>query len=158
MVPGRIVVRGGASIVPRLRGPSRSRLLALGTHLQFVFLAVLVPLLAGELIKWIVGRGRPFVGGEANAFNFAHFAGTQAYASFPSAHAITSVALAFAVSAVWRQTRIPMIVYALLIAASRLVLLGPSSERRGRWCGDRIGRCDAGPVLVRGPPFGIRDR
>jgi membrane-associated phospholipid phosphatase len=110
-------------ISPRLRGGPRSRLLIFGTHLEFLFLAVLVPVLAGEVIKWIVGRGRPFVGGEANAFNFAHFAGTEAYASFPSAHAITSFALAFAVSAVWPQARFPMILYAVLIAGSRLVLL-----------------------------------
>jgi membrane-associated phospholipid phosphatase len=110
-------------ITPRLLGTRRSRLLKFGTHLEFLFLAVLVPVLAGEVIKWIVGRGRPFVGGEANAFNFAHFAGTEAYASFPSAHAITSFALAFAVSAVWPQARIPMILYAVLIAGSRLVLL-----------------------------------
>jgi membrane-associated phospholipid phosphatase len=82
-----------------------------------------VPLLAGEVIKWIVGRGRPFVGGEANAFNFVHFAGTEAYASFPSAHAITAFALAFAVSAVWPRARVAMMVYAVLIALSRLVLL-----------------------------------
>ncbi len=112
-----------AIISPRLRGTSRAFLLSLGTRLQFVFFAVLVPVLSGELIKWIVGRGRPFVGGEANAFNFAHFAGTEAYASFPSGHAIASFALAFAVSAVWPQARPAMIVYALLIAASRLVLL-----------------------------------
>ena len=110
-------------MIPRWRGSSRSPLLSLGTHLQFVFFAVLVPVLAGEVIKWIVGRGRPFVGGEANAFNFAHFAGTEAYASFPSGHAITSFALAFAVSAVWPQARPAMIVYAILIAISRLVLL-----------------------------------
>jgi len=110
-------------MIPRWRGSSRSPLLSLGTHLQFVFFAVLVPVLAGEAIKWIVGRGRPFVGGEANAFNFAHFAGTEAYASFPSGHAITSFALAFAVSAVWPQARPAMIVYAILIAISRLVLL-----------------------------------
>jgi membrane-associated phospholipid phosphatase len=112
-----------ALMIPRRRGSSRSPLLSLGTHLQFVFFAVLVPVLAGEVVKWIVGRGRPFVGGEANAFNFAHFAGTEAYASFPSGHAITSFALAFAVSAVWPQARPAMIVYAILIAISRLVLL-----------------------------------
>ncbi|HTG06078.1 MAG TPA: phosphatase PAP2 family protein [Bradyrhizobium sp.] len=112
-----------ALMIPRWRGSSRSPLLSLGTHLQFVFFAVLVSVLAGEVIKWIVGRGRPFVGGEANAFNFAHFAGTEAYASFPSGHAITSFALAFAVSAVWPQARPAMIVYAILIAISRLVLL-----------------------------------
>jgi membrane-associated phospholipid phosphatase len=91
--------------------------------LQFLFFAVLVPILAGEVIKWIVGRGRPFVGGEANAFNFSHFAGTEAYASLPSAHAITGAALAFAVVALWPRARGVMIVYALLIIASRLVLL-----------------------------------
>jgi membrane-associated phospholipid phosphatase len=106
-----------------LRGTSRARLLAFGLRLQFLFFAVLVPLLAGEMIKWIVGRGRPFVGGKANPFNFVHFAGTEAYASFPSAHAITAFALAFAVGAVWRRTRVAMIAYALLIAFTRLVLL-----------------------------------
>ena len=112
-----------ALMTPRWRGTSRSLLLGLGTRLQFVFFAVLVPVLAGEVIKWIVGRGRPFVGGEANAFNFAHFAGTEAYASFPSGHAITAAALAFAVAALWPPARIAMIVYAVLIALSRLVLL-----------------------------------
>jgi undecaprenyl-diphosphatase len=112
-----------AIISPRLRATSRSLLLGFGTRLQFLFFAVLVPVLTGEAIKWVVGRGRPFVGGEANAFNFAHFAGTEAYASFPSGHAITSFALAFAVSAVWPRARAAMIVYAVLIAISRLVLL-----------------------------------
>jgi undecaprenyl-diphosphatase len=112
-----------ALVAPRLRGAARLRLLRFGTELQFMFLAVLVPIIAGEVIKWIVGRGRPFVGGEANAFNFSHFAGTQAYASFPSAHAITAAALAFAVSALWPRARVAMTVYALLIITSRLVLL-----------------------------------
>jgi membrane-associated phospholipid phosphatase len=112
-----------ALVSPRLRGTSRYLLLGFGTRLQFLFFAVLLPVLTGEVIKWIVGRGRPFVGGEANAFNFAHFAGTEAYASFPSGHAITSFALAFAVSAIWPQARLVMIVYAVLIALSRLVLL-----------------------------------
>jgi membrane-associated phospholipid phosphatase len=112
-----------AIMAPRFKGTSRSQLLGFGTRLQFLFLAVLVPVLAGELTKWVVGRGRPFVGGKANAFNFSHFAGTEAYASFPSAHAITSFALAFAVGALWPRTRVVMIVYALLIAMTRLVLL-----------------------------------
>jgi membrane-associated phospholipid phosphatase len=106
-----------------LRGISRARLLSFGLRLQFLFFAVLVPLLAGEMIKWIVGRGRPFVGGKADPFNFVHFAGTEAYASFPSGHAVTAFALAFAVSAVWPRARGAMIAYVLLIAFTRLVLL-----------------------------------
>ncbi len=115
--------RAVAFAATALRGIPRARLLGLGLRLQFLFFAVLVPLLAGEMIKWIVGRGRPFVGGKANPFNFVHFAGTEAYSSFPSAHAITGFALAFAVSAVWPWTRGAMIAYALVIAFSRLVLL-----------------------------------
>jgi membrane-associated phospholipid phosphatase len=110
-------------IAPGLNRASRLRLLSFGTRLQFLFFAVLVPVLAGEVIKWIAGRGRPFVGGKDDPFNFVPFIGTEAHASFPSAHAITSVALAFAVSAVWPRARPVMIVYALLIVTSRLVLL-----------------------------------
>lgn len=110
-------------VAAAMRGASRAQWLGFGLRLQFVFFAVLTPLLAGELIKWVVGRGRPFVGGEANPFNFAPFAGTEAHASFPSAHVITAAALAFAVSAVWPRARAAMVVYALVIAATRLVLL-----------------------------------
>jgi membrane-associated phospholipid phosphatase len=118
-----IMLLAVAIMSPRLQGTSRSLLLRFGTRLQFLFFAVLVPVLAGEVIKWVVGRGRPFVGGKADAFNFTPFAGGEAYASFPSGHAVTGFALAFAVTAVWPQARIPMIVYALLIAGSRLLLL-----------------------------------
>ena len=110
-------------IAPALRRTSASLLLSFGTRLQFLFFAVLTPVLAGELLKWIAGRGRPFVGGKANPFNFAPFTGTEAYASFPSEHAITSFALAFAVGAIWPRARPVMIAYAFLIALSRLVLL-----------------------------------
>ncbi|HVX79498.1 MAG TPA: phosphatase PAP2 family protein [Bradyrhizobium sp.] len=112
-----------ALVTPALQGSLRLHLLRLGLNLEFFLAAVVLPLLAGELIKWIVGRGRPFVGGHANPFNFVPFAGTEAYASFPSAHAVTSVALAFAVSAAWPRARGVMIIYAVVIAGTRLVLL-----------------------------------
>jgi membrane-associated phospholipid phosphatase len=112
-----------ALVSPRLHGPRRGVLIGFGRRVLFLFLAVLLPVLVGEVIKYAVGRGRPFIGGHANAFNFAHFAGTEAYASFPSSHATTAVALAFAVASLWPRARIAMIVYALLILLSRLVLL-----------------------------------
>jgi membrane-associated phospholipid phosphatase len=126
-----------AIMAPAMRESPRSLLLGLGTRLQFLFFAVLVPVLIGELIKWSVGRGRPFVGGQPNAFNFSHFAGTEAYSSFPSGHTITAFALAFAVSAVWPRARIAMAVYALVIAATRLVLLAhhPSDVAAGALVG-----------------------
>jgi membrane-associated phospholipid phosphatase len=126
-----------AVAAPAWKGMQRSLLLGLGTRLQFLLFAVLVPVLASELIKYVVGRGRPFVGGQANAFNFSHFAGTEAYASFPSGHATTAFALAFAVAALWPRARIAMLVYALAIAATRLVLLAhhPSDVAAGALVG-----------------------
>jgi membrane-associated phospholipid phosphatase len=112
-----------ALISPMVYGSLRLRLLRLGLTLEFFLAAVVAPLLAGELVKWSVGRGRPFVGGHANPFNFVPFTGTEAYASFPSAHAITSAALAFAVSATWPRARSVMIIYVAVIAGTRLVLL-----------------------------------
>jgi undecaprenyl-diphosphatase len=105
------------------RGTARSLLLGFGTRVQFLFLSVLVPVLAGEVLKVAIGRGRPFVGGEANAFHFSHFHGSEAYQSLPSGHAITAFALAFAVSALWPRLRFVMLAYALLIVMTRLVLL-----------------------------------
>jgi membrane-associated phospholipid phosphatase len=112
-----------AIVSPALRGIQRSLLLGLGTRLQFIFFAVAVPNLVTEVLKYCIGRGRPFVGGEANAFHFSHFAGNPAYYSFPSGHATTAFALALAVSVIWPQARLAMAVYAIFIAATRLVLV-----------------------------------
>ncbi len=124
-------------VAAALHGSAQARLLAFGLRLQFIFFAVAVPLLPGEAIKWIIGRARPFVGGEANPFNFAPFAGTEAYASFPSAHVVTAFALGFAVSAVWPRARGLMIGYALVIAFTRVVLLAhhPSDVLAGALIG-----------------------
>jgi len=126
-----------AIVSPALRGIGRSLLLGLGTRLQFIFCAVAFSNLITEVLKYCVGRGRPFVSGEANAFHFSHFAGNPAYYSFPSGHATTAFALAMAVSAVWPQARVAMAIYALIIAVSRLVLLAhhPSDVVAGAMVG-----------------------
>ena len=146
-----------AIVIPLMQGSWRSRLMRLGRRLQFLFLAVLVPILAGEVIKWIVGRGRPFVGGTADAFNFSHFAGKEAYASFPSAHAITAFALAFAVSALWPRAWIAVSVYAVAIAATRLVLLAhhPSDVVGGALIGVVGAMCVRYWFAVRRLGFGV---
>jgi membrane-associated phospholipid phosphatase len=108
---------------PLLRGTVRIRLLRLANHVEYLLLAVALPVGFAQIIKYIVGRGRPFVGGEANPFNFVPFTGKEAYFSFPSAHSVTAFALAFGVAAIWPRLTVPMFIYALLIAASRLALL-----------------------------------
>ena len=112
-----------ALAAPLLHGPGRASLLRLGGQVQYLFLAVACSNLMAEALKYAIGRGRPFVGGKPNAFNFVPFAGTQAYFSFPSSHAVTAFALAFAVGAIWPRARIAMFVYAVVIAGTRLILL-----------------------------------
>ena len=110
-------------VLPLLSDVSRSILIAFDVRIQYLFFAVLFAVLCGELLKYIIGRSRPFVGGDANAFYYQHFAGNPAFESLPSGHATTAFALAFAVSAVWRQMTLFMFVFAVLICISRVVLL-----------------------------------
>lgn len=112
-----------ALVAAGLQAPRRALLLGLGTRLQFVFLSVAVPVFVTEILKYLIGRGRPFVGGHANPFNFIPLEGTGAYASLPSGHAVTAFALAFAVAALWPRLRVFMFTYAIVILLTRLVLL-----------------------------------
>jgi membrane-associated phospholipid phosphatase len=108
---------------PFQRGVARSRLLRFASHVEYLFFAVALPVAFSEVIKYVLGRGRPFVGGKANPFNFAPFTGTEAYFSFPSAHSVTAFALALGAASIWPRWRIPMFIYAVAIGASRLVML-----------------------------------
>ncbi|MBB4257317.1 MULTISPECIES: phosphatase PAP2 family protein [unclassified Bradyrhizobium] len=112
-----------AFVAAGLHGTSRALLLGLGTRLQFVFLSIAVSAFVAEVLKYVIGRGRPFVGGKANPFNFVPFEGTGAYASLPSGHAVAAFALAFAVSALWPRLRVFMFTYAIVILLTRLVLV-----------------------------------
>ncbi len=112
-----------AFVAAGLRGRRRALLLGLGTRLQYVFLSVAVSAFVTEILKFVIGRGRPFVGGKADPFNFVPFEGTGAYASLPSGHAAAAFALAFAVSALWPRLRAFMFAYAIVILLTRLVLL-----------------------------------
>ncbi len=117
------IMAGTLAVIPLTRSHVAAMLIGFATRIQFLFLAVLTPMLAGEVLKGVVGRARPFVGGHADPFNYAHFAWTEAYASFPSGHANAAFALAFAVSAVWPRLRVVMWIYALIITLTRIALL-----------------------------------
>ncbi|MBR0958867.1 phosphatase PAP2 family protein [Bradyrhizobium japonicum] len=112
-----------ALVAAGLHGSRRALLLGFGTRLQFMFLSVAVSAFVAEILKYLIGRGRPFVGGKANPFNFVPFEGTGAYASLPSGHAVAAFALAFAVSALWPRLRVFMFTYAIVILLTRLVLV-----------------------------------
>jgi undecaprenyl-diphosphatase len=120
-----------------MHSAARTRVLALSGRFAFLFLVVLVPVGVGEFLKGIIGRGRPFVGGAPDAFHYSHFAWNEAYASFPSGHAVTAFALAFALSSLAPKWRGTIWAYAVLIAITRLVLLAhhPSDVLAGALVG-----------------------
>jgi membrane-associated phospholipid phosphatase len=144
---------------PLKRGAARIKLLRIAGHIEYLWFAVALPVFSAEIIKYVVGRGRPFVGGKADPFNFAPFTGTEAYFSFPSGHAVTAFALAVAVDAILPRWRIPMLIYALLIAASRLALLAhhPSDVVGGAVIGILGATAVRHWFAVRGLGFAIGD-
>ena len=70
----------------------------------------------------MIGRARPFVDGPANPYLFDPFHWTPAYASLPSGHATTAFAVLAAFGTLWPRARAILLIYALLIAASRVVV------------------------------------
>jgi undecaprenyl-diphosphatase len=108
--------------MPSLPRLSRLTLAAISVRLTFLFLAIGLPGLVVSIVKRLIGRSRPFVGGEADPFLFAPFGWRVEYASLPSGHATTAFAVAIAVGALWPRTRALVWTFALVIAASRVVV------------------------------------
>jgi undecaprenyl-diphosphatase len=98
-------------------------LAALGARFGFVFLAIGLPGLFVSIVKRLIGRARPFVGGHEDPFAYVPLAWHPAFASMPSGHATTAVAAAIAVGAIWPRTRIIMWLYAAAIMVSRVAVL-----------------------------------
>jgi undecaprenyl-diphosphatase len=88
----------------------------------FLFLAIGAPSLFDTIIKRMIGRARPLVGGSLDPYLFSPFKWTADYASLPSGHATTAFAVAVAFGTLWPRARTAFWIYALLIAVSRVVL------------------------------------
>lgn len=114
-----------AVVSPALSRRSQGVLTALAARFGFLFLAIGAPGLFVTIVKRLIGRARPFVGGGGrdDPFLYHPFVWRPDYASMPSGHATTAVAAAIAIGAVWPRTRLLMGVYALCIMASRVFVL-----------------------------------
>jgi membrane-associated phospholipid phosphatase len=108
---------------PQLTTATQAVLAALGARFGFVFLAIGLPGLFVSIVKRLIGRARPFVGGHEDPFAYVPFAWHPAFASMPSGHATTAVAAAIAIGAIWPRTRIVMWLYAAAIMISRVAVL-----------------------------------
>ena len=88
----------------------------------FLFVAIGVPSLFVTIVKRFIGRGRPLVTGVADPFVFDPFKWSAAYAGLPSGHTTTAFAALVAFGSLWPRARSTVLIYALVIAASRVIV------------------------------------
>lgn len=94
-------------------------LASLGLRFGYLFLAIALPGLFVAIVKRLIGRVRP---SDSGPFAYVPWSWRHAYASLPSGHSTTAFAAAVAIAALWPRARIPMLIYAALIAASRVII------------------------------------
>lgn len=123
---------------------SQAVMAALIVRVGFVFLAVALPGLFVTTLKRVIGRARPMVNGGPHPFDFEPFS-VAAYASMPSGHTTTVFSILVAVGSLWPRARTALWIYALVIAASRIVVTAhyPSDVLAGAVVGT------VGALLVR---------
>jgi len=114
-----LVAALSSAALPRL---ARGALAVLAARFGFLFLAIGAPSLFATVIKRLIGRARPHVGGPDNPFLYHPFVWRSEYAAMPSGHATTAAAAAMAIGAVWPRMRPLLWLYALIIMFSRIVV------------------------------------
>jgi membrane-associated phospholipid phosphatase len=134
-----------AALPPMLTRFSQRVLAVIMVRIGFLFTAIAVPSLFVTIIKRMIGRARPMVGGSLDPFLYSPFIWRADYAGMPSGHATTAFAALVAFGTLWPRSRTLWLVYALLIAISRVVVTAhyPSDVLAGALVG--IG----GAILVR---------
>jgi undecaprenyl-diphosphatase len=104
---------------PALDQMSRAVLAMVAVRLGFVFVAVGLPGLVSTIVKRWIGRVRP---SDAGPFAYEPFSWRPEYASFPSGHSTTAFAALVAIGVIFPRLRPVLWVYALAIAASRVMV------------------------------------
>jgi membrane-associated phospholipid phosphatase len=124
LVPiGLVLLSIAALVAPALPQMSRLVVVAFTVRLGFIFAAIALPGLFVTVVKRLIGRARPFIGGAADPYLYLPFGWRPDYASLPSGHATNVFAALIAIGLVWPRLRPIMLVYALVIAASRVIVL-----------------------------------
>lgn len=101
---------------------TQATLAALAARFGFLFFAVAAPGLFTTIVKRLIGRARPYVDIHGDPFTYMPFIWRSEYASLPSGHSTASAAAAFAIGAIWPQTRPIIWLYPLVIMFSRVVV------------------------------------
>jgi len=120
--PLGVVLALAAASAGRLSDRAGLLVASLMTRAMFLFMAIALPGIAANILKGIIGRARPFVGGAPDPYLFSPWTWGHAYASFPSGHATTAGSVAVAFGALWPRLRPLLWAYVLAILISRVVV------------------------------------
>jgi undecaprenyl-diphosphatase len=104
---------------PRLGFLSRGVLAMAAVRLGYMFAAIALTGLADSILKRLIGRVRP---SEFGPFAFHPLSWRSDYASLPSGHATNVFATLVAVGLIFPRARPLLWIYALVIAASRVIV------------------------------------
>lgn len=94
---------------------------ALRERALYVFSVLATSGILAQLIKHLIGRARPNFVPSYGPYNFDLFSLKSNHASFPSGHSTTVFAMAVALGLLMPRARVPLVLFAVLIAASRIV-------------------------------------
>lgn len=100
----------------------REKALYWATASAFLFLSVALSGILGNLLKRLIGRGRPRVFDEFGAFHFQPLAGSSAFESFPSGHSTTDGAIMMGFAILFPALRIPLLVLGFALALTRVLV------------------------------------
>jgi membrane-associated phospholipid phosphatase len=119
LVPLAILIVLTLLISPAAGRTGNLVLASLGVRFGYLFLAIALPGLFVTIVKRLIGRVRP---SDSGPFAYMPWSWRHEYASLPSGHSTTAFAAAVAIAALWPRARIPMLIYAVVIAASRVII------------------------------------
>ncbi|MGE4372937.1 MAG: phosphatase PAP2 family protein [Xanthobacter sp.] len=111
---------------PRLDSLGQRAASAIYARLGFLFLAIAPVGLGVAIIKHLLGRARPYMAlhlpGPNSQLTFDWLGWNASFASFPSGHSTTIFATAVALGALFPRARWPLVVLAIVVAATRVLL------------------------------------
>lgn len=113
----------GLGVVLRRRPALRQQWLPRFQGAGFVFANIALSGLTVNALKIIIGRPRPVLLLDSGIFNdFTLFSFASRWWSFPSGHSATALSLALALAVFFPRWRLPLLLFAGTIAASRIVV------------------------------------
>lgn len=86
----------------------------------YIFVGVGLPGLASNLLKRLVGRGRPVEFDQFGAFSFHHIVNDWTFQSFPSGHSTTAIGIAFTIGFLAPRLFFWLLAVGILVTISRV--------------------------------------